>query len=153
VRSHFYFLSQFFLYGEPNMRQTVIASLLLVLTSIGCGSSGDLPELGQVSGVIEVNGKPTPNVAVRFAPVDGGRPSTGTTNESGRYELVYSLKEMGAKVGSHNVSIVVQSQADAEIDPTKMGVASSDDEAGDISSIIKTAEVEQGSNTIDLQFP
>ncbi|MFN3158964.1 MAG: hypothetical protein ACE37I_06595 [Rubinisphaera brasiliensis] len=135
------------------MRYTRFAflSAAILLTS-GCGSSGDTPDLGQVSGIIKVDGNPTPNVAVRFAPVDGGRPSTGTTDDTGRYELVYSTKLMGAKVGTHNVSIVVQSQGDEEIDPTKMGLPTEGD-TGNISDIIKTADVTSGSNTIDLEFP
>ncbi|WP_237225989.1 hypothetical protein [Rubinisphaera sp. JC750] len=135
------------------MRSTRFAflSAAILLTS-GCGSSGDTPDLGQVSGIIKVDGNPTPNVAVRFAPVDGGRPSTGTTDDTGRYELVYSTKLMGAKVGTHNVSIVVQSQGDEEIDPTQMGLPTEGD-TGNISDIIKTAEVTSGSNTIDLEFP
>lgn len=135
------------------MRSISTAFLLAAaLLMTGCGSSGDTPEMGQVSGIIKVDGDPTPNVAVRFAPVDGGRPSTGTTDETGRYELVYSTKLMGAKVGKHNVSIVIQSQSDAEIDPTKMGLPTEGD-TGNISDIVKTVEVTSGSNTIDLEFP
>lgn len=135
------------------MRFTRFACLSAAILLIsGCGSSGDTPDLGQVSGIIKVDGNPTPNVAVRFAPVDGGRPSNGTTDDTGRYELVYSTKLMGAKVGTHNVSIVVQSQGDEEIDPTKMGLPTEGD-TGNISDIIKTAEVTSGSNTIDLEFP
>ena len=58
---------------------TLRAAALLLTASAGavllagCGTSGDRPELGEVTGTITFNGKPLANAQVAFRPVSGGR--------------------------------------------------------------------------------
>ncbi|MGH7200536.1 MAG: hypothetical protein ACREJB_08020, partial [Planctomycetaceae bacterium] len=51
-------------------------------------------------------------------PVDAetGRPSTGTTDEDGHYELGYSLDAEGAMIGKHVVRITTGRPADEDED-------------------------------------
>ena len=72
---------------------------------IGCGKGSHAP----VSGIVTVNGTPTANVRVVFAPMatkdstDSGPPSVGVTDETGRYELETRDGSSGAVVGTHKV--------------------------------------------------
>ena len=81
------------------------AFLILGVVASGCGGSDDTPELGTVSGTVTLDGDPVPNANVSFTPVEGGRPSAGTTDEDGYYELMYSLNNPGALPGEHRVGI------------------------------------------------
>lgn len=76
--------------------------LLLLCSFAGCGS--DTPDLGTVSGVVTLDGKPLENAAVYFEP-DEGRTSHGVTDKEGRYELVFSEGHPGAILGPHTVRI------------------------------------------------
>tara|TARA_R110002111_G_scaffold177322_1_gene243432 strand:+ start:69724 stop:70092 length:369 start_codon:yes stop_codon:yes gene_type:complete len=80
--------------------------LCFVLT--GCSGGGtDLPELTPVSGVITLQGKPLPGAQVTFVP-QSGRPSNGSTDAEGRYELYYKAGVPGAVSGKHTVQITVE---------------------------------------------
>jgi hypothetical protein len=70
----------------------------------GCGGS-DLPELGEVSGVVTLDGEPLPNAIVEFQPSAEGRPSSAETDEEGRYELLYLIDAPGALLGEHTVRV------------------------------------------------
>jgi len=75
----------------------------LVLT--GCGDAPrDQPPIGQVTGVITLDGKPLSEAIILFQPTHG-RPSIGKTNLSGRYELDYNATTKGAKIGIHTITI------------------------------------------------
>lgn len=99
-----------------------------LLLPIGCGSD-DQPELGKVSGLVTLDGKPLPHVEITFAP-DVGRPSYGETADDGKYELNYVRDIQGAKVGRHTVTI-----RSTKVDNSK----------------IKPAEVKPGKNRIDIE--
>jgi len=51
-----------------------------------------------------LDGKPLPSANILFQPVEG-RPSTGETDTSGRYTLMYNSHTSGAKLGAHTVHI------------------------------------------------
>lgn len=72
----------------------------------GCGGR-ELPELAPVEGTVKLDGQPAPNVQVTFLPEGGGRPSTGTTNDEGHYELTYVAGEMGAHLGRNKVEVTM----------------------------------------------
>ena len=77
----------------------ILALAICVLP--GCGSgAGTVP----VEGTVTYQGTPVAGVNVQFAPVDGGRPSTGTTDSSGRFTLVYTREDQGAAPGKYNVT-------------------------------------------------
>jgi hypothetical protein len=74
----------------------------------GCGSGANL---GTVTGVVTLDGKPFPNGLVTFSPKAGGGSSTGTTDSQGKYELIFETKK-GALVGQHLVSVTTQQEAE-----------------------------------------
>ncbi|MBD3674399.1 MAG: hypothetical protein HUJ26_12825 [Planctomycetaceae bacterium] len=79
---------------------------LLTFVMFGCGGgSSDAPDMGEVSGTITVDGKPGAGLMVTFQP-ESGRPSIGTTDDSGYYELDYTADLKGAKIGKGFITIV-----------------------------------------------
>lgn len=108
-----------FAHGLPRSLATsfrVVAcclSLAGVLSLLGCGGAGgDVPDLGQVTGVVTLDGQPLPNAQVEFAPASG-RPSSGQTGPDGRYSLQYTAEHPGAVVGAHTVRISTGGYSDA----------------------------------------
>jgi len=88
---------------------------VLSLSLVGCGGTGDQPELGQVTGTVTLDGKPLNGVAVVFAP-ENGRPARGRTDLNGKYELTYIRQTRGTKVGRNRVEIAPseEDEEDAE---------------------------------------
>lgn len=81
-----------------------LTTLSCLIALVGCGGAGDYPDMGEVTGTVTMDGKPLPDALVTFQP-EGGRPSSGVTDEDGYYELIYSAQMKGAKSGDHMVSI------------------------------------------------
>ena len=81
----------------------LFVGLAAALLTCGCASS-DLPETGEVTGVVTLDGKPVPKATITFAPEEG-RTSIGETDEKGEYVLGYTPKVPGAKVGRHTIRI------------------------------------------------
>lgn len=98
-------------------RTVLSASLLLAFA--GCGGS-DLPTLADVSGTIQMDGKPLANASVTFIP-ENGRPSSGMTDGSGCYTMSYSEQADGVVPGSCRVMISTgkpgQENEDGESEP------------------------------------
>ena len=94
----------------PSRRRVCINRRFVLLTMAGlltgiCGCSrSDMPDLGQVTGIVTQAGQPSENALVEFYPSDG-RPSLGRTGADGRYELIYTPGHPGATVGTHTVRI------------------------------------------------
>jgi hypothetical protein len=91
---------------SPGLQLAWNLALACLLLAEGCGSGApaDQPELGEVTGVVTLDGKPLPNVIVTFNPAKG-RPSIGTTDEMGSYTLSYLGHLDGAVVGPNTVTI------------------------------------------------
>ncbi len=134
----------------------VLFCSLLALSICGCGGgAGDTPPLANVSGVVSIDGQPAKDVIVTFTPVDGGRFSTGMTNESGRYSLIYSGQEMGAKIGKHKVTIAANTEyTEEELKNPKLDLTKpKGDIPKDYLAMVKDVEVTSGSNDINLTYP
>ncbi len=88
-------------------RRTALFCLLALLAApwTGCGGGGDHPPLGQVSGLVTLNGQPLADADVTFQPEGPGRASIGTTDSEGRYELIYLNDVHGALIGPSRVMI------------------------------------------------
>ena len=132
-----------------------VAAVALVVSLSGCGGgASDVPDLGQVTGQVTLDGEPLPNAKVRFQPPDG-RSSEGVTNASGEYTLQYNIGLSGAKVGPNDVFITTATEG------TLKTVPGDDDgewtegapelvPAKYLQPGTLTAEVKAGSNTFDF---
>jgi hypothetical protein len=100
------------------MDRTVYPVILVVLCVVllplaGCRDSG--PELGEVSGIVTLDGEPLPKARIRFEPVGpDGSPSYAKTDEDGHYELMFGVDKPGAMVGEHLVRITTARQEPAD---------------------------------------
>lgn len=138
----------------------VIFSMLCVS---GCQKG---PKTGTVEGVVTMDGQPLANVLVTFTPVEGGMASTGTTDEQGKYTLVYPGGK-GALVGKHKVSVrtLPKAQAATEIssdDPSYEAAYSGAVQSSSTTAFVEpippkynvqtelVVEVKSGRNKIDL---
>jgi len=131
----------------------VLLGLGIQIGLSGCGGGpGDQPDLGTVTGVITIDGQPKKNVMVYFNPEDGGRPSSGVSDEEGHYNLVYSTSSLGAKCGQHNVTITSYSDIDQNAAIPVMPSSEGDLPKGYV-DIKKTVEVKPGKNVINLSYP
>jgi hypothetical protein len=75
----------------------LLASMLATL--IGCGNSARAtPELGTVHGKISLNGKPLPNMLIRFE-TDETHSSFARSDAEGVYKAMYFVDLEGVKVG------------------------------------------------------
>lgn len=83
-----------------NVRNLSIFCVAMSIGFSGCGGGGasDQPDTGALSGTIKVDGSPQEGLEVSFQP-ESGRPSVGTTDAAGHYEMQYTATVVGAKVG------------------------------------------------------
>ena len=91
------------------LKRSIILYTCLALSSAGCSSS-DSPPLGTVSGNVTLDGKPLTKGHLYFIPKSGGRSSTAELDENGRYQLLYSIDEWGAKADEHTVKISTEGE-------------------------------------------
>ncbi|MDA0834688.1 MAG: carboxypeptidase regulatory-like domain-containing protein [Planctomycetota bacterium] len=121
----------------------------LILSGCGGGGSGDLPELGQVSGTITLDDKPLAGAQVEFAS-EKARSSTAQTDAEGKYTLMYDHENKGAAVGNHKVRITTGMFA-AGSDVAKGATTTTIPEKYNINTEL-TAEVVAGENTFDFKL-
>lgn len=91
------------------MRQLALILGLLVFT-VGCGGTGNVP----VKGKVTLKGAPAPKgTMITFWPAGGGETATGVCDESGTYELFSGVKgDTGAKPGKYKVVLTEGASSD-----------------------------------------
>lgn len=126
------------------LRWSMFVSVTMSACLVGCGGGKpkNLPELGNVTGVIELDGKPVAGAIVMFEPKGSGALSSGGTDAAGVYSLMYRPDISGAPVGEHTVRI---SKRDGDAGPEVMP-----SHANDKSDL--TATVQAGENKIDFKL-
>lgn len=75
----------------------------------GCGGQGLVP----VSGTLTFKGKPVTNAIINFVPSDDGRPSSGKTDENGKFTLYFDEQNKGIKPGKYKVYVMLDALATA----------------------------------------
>lgn len=126
----------------------VATIMVLLLTTPGCGGGSGT---GAVSGVVTLNGAPLPAARVRFQPEAGGPPSSGLTDDAGRYELRLSRSQVGAVTGEHLVEITTFRAANPDADPPSPAQPERLPHRYNVASELK-ATVQPGSNTVDFSL-
>lgn len=147
------------LFSLTFLRTAGICCLLSIF--VGCSDSADdQPDLGLVTGTITLDGQPVDAAIVTFRP-QKGRPSSGTTDAAGKYELFYIRDTTGAAIGTHQVSI--SKMIDKGINQSKSGAKPTpeDLQSGNQQETIAkkyntnstlTADVKQGTNEVDFKL-
>lgn len=129
----------------------------ILLTALGAGcSSGDGPELTDVTGRVMVDGSPIAGAVLTFVPEAGGSPSYGRTDSDGRYQLMFTFTKSGAMLGKHNVEIESRKIPASEAEEMR----ASGQEVPEYREIPKayrqpgalTAEVVSGNNEINFEL-
>ena len=127
-----------------NFRFAIVTVFTLTML-VGCGSDSDM---GYVTGVVTLDGKPVGGASVTFYPADG-RSSSGFTDVDGNYELSQTTDRKGAAPGEYKVT-VFQDEVDALEaggENFELPVKYADKKKTDL-----TETVELGSNEIDLEL-
>ena len=126
------------------------AGVATALLFLGCGPS-DRPPIGTVTGTVTLDGKPLPGATVTYFP-EKGRMASGTTDESGRYEVMYLPDTPGTVTGKNSVSITL---GDGEAPPVPEGgkpAPRSSIPARYNTDTELTADVQPGENTFDFKL-
>lgn len=120
-----------------------------IFSLAGCGGA-DLPELGEVTGTVTLNGQPVEGALVEFIP-DSGRPSSGVTDAEGVYTLTYTAEASGAVTGTHTVNITTaRAQQGGEGDEPLVEARPETIPQAYNDETTLSVEVEAGSNTHDF---
>jgi hypothetical protein len=86
-----------------HLRDLMLGVLALALVAgAGCESKG---KPVKVEGTVTLDGKPLSGASVTFNPVGGGRPSVGTTDSSGHFQLTTFNTGDGALPGDYKVTV------------------------------------------------
>lgn len=85
-------------------RPLAVCTALMLLSIYGCGGDSSRPAISTVTGIVTLDGNPLENATIMFQP-DNGRPSSGMTDQTGRYTLEYAAGVPGAAEGAHTVII------------------------------------------------
>lgn len=116
----------------------------------GCGKTGVKNRLARVSGTVTLGGQPLAGALVTFSGIEGGSPSAGRTDASGKYTLIFSRNITGAEVGQHTVLISTYQPANDDVtSPTPEAPEKVPLKYREGPDVLK-AEVKSGSNTIDF---
>jgi hypothetical protein len=124
-------------------------SALIMLACPGCG--GGRSDLGQVSGVVMLDGQPLPHASLLFQPDGPGSPSFGQTDGSGRYFLQYDRDTQGAMLGMHTIKISTAVPGDEEASPPVAEVPERVPPRYNAETEL-TRKVNAGSNEIDFEL-
>ena len=132
-------------YSQVTRHMTAWFVFAAVCTITGCSGSDDNkikpPPLGTVKGTITLDGQPLPNAAVDFVPAQA-RGSSGVTDTSGVYTLMYDQTLKGAAVGDHTVKIRTKVEAG-----TKEKLPAKYNEQSELKATVKAGE-----NTFDFKL-
>jgi len=130
----------------------LLAAAVLGATS-GCGGG----DYGSVSGTVTLDGQPLSGAQVMFMPDEGGGPSFGETDTSGKYVLTHNSGSRGAVIGAHSVAIEM-GEDEEEYDASGMDEGTLEEQQDEEKTLPAryneeselTAIVEKGDNTVDF---
>ena len=127
----------------------LVPALTLLALAGGCGKPAHIPDLGEVSGTVTLDGQPLADATINFSPAEG-RPSFGKTDAAGQYSLSFVGEYTGAIVGPHTVRISTEQYIERE-DGTTDYVKESVPPGYNKKSTL-TANVEPGENSFDFEL-
>lgn len=126
------------------LRHAIVGAYLAALCQGGCGSKPEgFPAMAPVTGTVTMDSNPLQKVLVTFL-ADKGIVTSGVTDASGRYTLLYRGTHRGAGIGRNTVQVTTLP------DDPSMGLAKEPIPAVYNSQSTLTAEVVAGANTFDF---
>lgn len=92
------------MYHARNLSALLLLAALALTAGAGCGGSGEKPV--KVEGIVTLDGKPLPDAAVTFQPLEAkGRPATGVTGSDGVFRLTTFNSGDGAFPGQYKILV------------------------------------------------
>lgn len=125
-----------------------VLTIVLFVPLVGCGPSN--PELGQVKGVLTMDGEPIKNGSIEFVPTGGGRPSLALTDEEGRYTAYYLPNVPGAMKGKHRIRFEIAKGKPG--DPGLVQPRSGKRPTGEVKLEPESIEVTDGENEVNFEL-
>ena len=119
------------------------ARFWMTLALAGCSSRS--ADVADVRGVVTLGGQPLVAATVLLHPARG-RGSVGENDAQGHYRLLYTPRELGARIGTCRVRISTASDDDGKISPSER-VPRRYFEPGALA-----AEVKAGDNVVDFHL-
>lgn len=98
--------------GARAANANTAAWLCLAIAVAGCSSR--YADIADVRGVVTLDGKPLAAATVLFQPAQG-RASVGQTDAEGRYRLLYTPRDLGARIGPASVRITTTGNDEGKI--------------------------------------
>lgn len=123
---------------------------LVLMASLAVLAGCKEMKVAPVSGTITLDGEPLKKASVRFQPMGGGRPSMGFTDDNGRYELDYSMREAGAEVGQCQVFLSTGGGGDYNDDGEMVAQSAKDQVPRKYRNDPPVVDVEPKRNVIDI---
>jgi len=129
-----------------HLNWTLLIATVSLVTTFGCSQSDS--KLGKVTGTVFVDGQPaSAGLKIEFDPITKGvRGSTAVTDETGRYEAVYSLSRKGVRKGDCVVKLVLP-----EVAPPRPGRKAKLPFPAQYYDSIQQVSI-NGSTTVDLEL-
>jgi hypothetical protein len=125
-----------------------VAALLVIVASCNRSSLES-----QVNGYVQLDGNPIGPGTVVFAPVDGGKPATGSIESNGSYSLKTS-RESGLAAGKYQVAVSIREMPKdvKRGDRPPLGKLLIPEKYEQSSTSGLEYQVEAGPNTIDIDL-
>jgi len=104
----------------PKRTSALLLSTFLCLGMVlpGCSGKAMLP----VEGTVTLDGEPLAGAAVSFVPAEGGRPSTGQTDDQGHFTLASYTANDGVPPGEYKITVIkLDARRQAEAAPVEEG--------------------------------
>ncbi|MBA2114676.1 carboxypeptidase-like regulatory domain-containing protein [Bremerella alba] len=117
---------------NPALMLSIIFCLGTVL--LGCSGSAMLP----VEGTVMLDGEPLSGAAISFVPAEGGRPSSGHTDDQGHFTLASFTANDGVPPGEYKVTVVkLDARRQAQAAPAEEGSEEGEQLMGNIEQAVK----------------
>lgn len=135
----------FILFRKHLLRAGSLALLTMAIT--GCSRKAS-PQLGQVEGVITIDGQPASHAMIEFQPAQpNGSPSYGFADATGRYKLQFTGSRHGALLGTHTVRVTFDDDPSPDQPPHPFQIPAKYNKRSELK-----AEVAVGSNRHDFDL-
>lgn len=125
--------------SENFLKLIVVLIAIISFSSAGCRKNNPF-DLAPVSGIVTVDGQPTPGIVVVFTPVATDKTaivgpfSSAITDADGKFTLKSKQGDFGAVIGSHSVSCQYRSYDPEAVANLKQKIQQARQSGGDVAA-------------------